>query len=208
MLVVDSDVLLVEQQLAEGRLFCPPCGGVLAPWGHGRPRAVRGGLGAHLFFRPRRTRCSKCLVTHVLLAETMWPRRADTAEVIGAGLEIAALGLGHRRIAVQLDRAESTARGWIRRFALRAEDVRRFFTIALVAIADDPVMPEPSGSPVADAVAVVTAAHGAAAGKWPAVNTVSRWAFAGRVIAGRLLACPLSPNPAAALRRRRHHRKR
>ncbi|MFF4410808.1 hypothetical protein [Streptomyces sp. NPDC001404] len=155
---------------------------------------MRGEPGARLFFRPRRTRCWKCLVTHVLLAGTTWPRRADTAEVIGAGLETAALGLGHRRIAVQLDPAESTVRGWIRWFALRAEDVRRFFTIALVAIADDPVMPEPSGSPVADAVAAVIAAHGAAAGKWSAMNTVSRWVFAGRVMAGRLLTCPLSPD--------------
>ncbi|MDG4537158.1 DUF6431 domain-containing protein [Streptomyces sp. AV19] len=189
---MDCDVLLVEQQLRDGRLACPGCGAVLAPWGHGRPRVVRGVLGARLFFRPRRTRCSGCGVTHVLLAEVMWPRRADAAEVIGAGLEISALGMGHRQVAARLGRAEDTVRGWIRRFVVRAEDVRRHFTVALVAIADDPVMPEPSGSPVADAVAAVTAVHGAAAGKWPAVNTVSRWAFAGRVIAGRLLACPVS----------------
>ncbi|MFI6494798.1 hypothetical protein [Streptomyces sp. NPDC050564] len=76
----------------------------------------------------------------------------DAAEVIGAGLEIAALGMGHRQIAAVLGRADATVRGWIRRFRVRAEDVRRHFTVVLVALADDPVMPAPEGSPLADAV--------------------------------------------------------
>lgn len=33
---------------------------------------------------------------------------------IGAGLEIAALGMGHRRIAAHLGLAEGTVRGWLR----------------------------------------------------------------------------------------------
>ncbi|MFB6613242.1 hypothetical protein ACFCV9_03290 [Streptomyces sp. NPDC056367] len=52
------------------------CSSVLAPWGHGRQREIRGDLGARLFLRPRRTRCSGCKVTHVLLAEAFWPRRS------------------------------------------------------------------------------------------------------------------------------------
>ncbi|WP_373311025.1 DUF6431 domain-containing protein [Streptomyces alanosinicus] len=97
MLVVDADVVRVEQQLRRGELKCPSCGAVLAPWGHGRPREIRGDLGARLFLRPRRTRCSGCEVTHVLLAEVVVPRRVDAAGVIGAGLEIAALGMGTAR---------------------------------------------------------------------------------------------------------------
>lgn len=58
--------------------------------GHGRAREIRGDLGALLFLRPRRTRCSGWKVTHVLLTEVFWPRRVDAAAVIGAGLEIAA----------------------------------------------------------------------------------------------------------------------
>jgi hypothetical protein len=50
-------------------------------------------------------------------------------------------------------------------------------------------MPEPAASPLSDAVSVVVAAHRAAATKWPEMNTVSRWAFAGRVIDGRVLTC-------------------
>ncbi|MEY2232985.1 DUF6431 domain-containing protein [Streptomyces sp. BF23-19] len=163
MLIVDNDVLLVERQLRQGWLSCPSCAAVLAPWGHGRPRSIRGDLGARLFLRPRRTRCSGCKVTHVLLAEALWPRRADAAEVIGAGLEIAALGMGHRQVAVCLGLAEGTVRGWLRAFARRAKDVRRHFTVALVALADDPVMPNAAPSTLADAVAVVAATHRAAA---------------------------------------------
>ncbi|MFJ3518742.1 DUF6431 domain-containing protein [Streptomyces sp. NPDC090131] len=83
--VVDSDGLLAERQLRRSRLTCPACEAVLAPCGHGRPRSIRADLGARLFLRPRRTRCSGCKVTHVLLAEVLWPRRADAAVVIGAG---------------------------------------------------------------------------------------------------------------------------
>ncbi|TLS45695.1 hypothetical protein FE633_13075 [Streptomyces montanus] len=45
------------------------------------------------------TRCSGCQVTHALLPEVLWPRRMDAAEVIRAGLETAALSMGHRQIA-------------------------------------------------------------------------------------------------------------
>ncbi|WP_409474685.1 DUF6431 domain-containing protein [Streptomyces sp. HC307] len=179
----------MERQLRAGELTCPACGGVLAPWGYGRPREVRGDLEARWFVRPRRSRCTGCQVTHLLLPEVLWPRRMDAAEVIGAGLEIAALGMGHRQVAAHLGRAEDTVRGWIRRFRRRSEEVRRYFTVALVALADDPVMPEQAGTPLSDAVSAIAAAHRAAAMKWPEMNTVSRWAFAGRVIDGRVLTC-------------------
>ncbi|MER6379887.1 helix-turn-helix domain-containing protein [Streptomyces sp. NPDC001127] len=127
----------------------------------------------------------------MLLPEMLWPRRMDAAEVIGAGLEIAALGMGHRQIAARLGLADGTVRGWIRRFRRRLEDVRRYFTVALVALADDPVMPEPAASPIADAVSVIAAAHRAATMKWPQMHMVSRWEFAGRAITGRVLTCSL-----------------
>ena len=84
-------------------------------------------------------------------------------------------------------------RGWVRRFRHGSEEVRRFFTVALVALADDPVMPEPAGTPLAAAVAAVDAAHRAAAARWPRMLTVSRWAFAGRAIGGRVLTCAVAP---------------
>jgi transposase len=43
------------------------------------------------------------------------PRHADTTEVIGVALAHKASGLGFRRIADLIDRAESTVRRWLRR---------------------------------------------------------------------------------------------
>ncbi|GHD75287.1 hypothetical protein GCM10010336_50750 [Streptomyces goshikiensis] len=121
--------------------------------------------------------------------------------MIGGRLEIAALGMGHRQIAARLGLAEGTVRGWPRRFLRRSEAVRRYLTVALVAVAvavaDDPVMPEAAASPLADAVTVIVAAHRAAAVTWLAVNTVSQWAFAGRAIGGRVLRAE-EPRPMPA----------
>ncbi|MFE2561431.1 hypothetical protein ACFXGT_36575 [Streptomyces sp. NPDC059352] len=192
MLIVDSDLLMVERRLRTGELLFPSCGAVLAPWGHGRPREIRGDLGVRRFVRPRRTRCTGYQVTHVLLPEALWPRQLDAAEVIRAGLEITALGMGHRQVDAHLGRADDTVRGWIRRFRRRSEDVRRYFTVALVALADDPVMPELAPSPLSDAALAIAAAHRAAAMTWPETNTVSRWVSAGRAIDGRLLTCTSS----------------
>ncbi len=74
--------------------------------------------------RPRRSWCSGCRRTHVLLPASMLVRRADAVVVIGAALLAKAAGQGHRPIAVLLGRPESTVRGWLRRFTGRAESVR------------------------------------------------------------------------------------
>ncbi|MGW6405175.1 DUF6431 domain-containing protein [Streptomyces sp. NPDC055134] len=84
----------MERGLRAGELACPSCGAALAPWGHGRPREGRGYLRSRLFVRPRRSRCSGCQVTHVLLPGAIWPRRADAAEALGAVLEIPAMVWG------------------------------------------------------------------------------------------------------------------
>jgi hypothetical protein len=54
----------------------------------------------------------------------------------------------------------------------------------------DPVLPAPAGSGFADAVAVIVVAASALAGRWPALGTVSPWAFACAVTGGALLAPP------------------
>ncbi|MET9452831.1 hypothetical protein [Streptomyces cinerochromogenes] len=41
-------------------------------------------------------------------------RRADVAEVVGVGLELAAVGWGSRRIRERLGRPVTTVRGWLR----------------------------------------------------------------------------------------------
>ncbi len=186
---MEADPVRVERLLGEGELECPKCSGVLSGWGHGRPRVLRGFLGAVLWLRPRRARCSGCGATHILLSELALPRRADTVLVIGAGLELAARGTGHRSIARQLGVPDATVRGWLRRFTLRAEEVRSLFTALLGAVDENQPVPEPTGSPVADAVLVVLAA--ARAGRRRSLtDLVSSWSFACRSSGGTLLAVP------------------
>jgi hypothetical protein len=76
-----------------------------------------------------------CGVTHVLLPVTALLRRADSAAVIVSALAAKAQrGLGFRRITADLGRPGETVRGWLRRFAERAEAVRSTFTIWLRAV--------------------------------------------------------------------------
>ena len=155
MLTVNGDRDEVERQLAGGELTCPSCGGVLGGWGNGRLRLVRTAERPDAEVVPRRSRCRQCKGTHVLLPAWCLLRQADAAAVIGAALESAAGGDGHRKIAGQLGRAAATVRGWLRRFAGRAEEVRVFFTVLLARTGPDPVMPAGAAGLVADRKSVV-----------------------------------------------------
>ena len=137
---------------------------------------------------PRRSRCRGCGATHVLLPAWCLLRRADAAAVIGAALEAAADGDGHRKIAVLVGRPASTVRGWLRRFAGRAEEVRVFFTVLLARTGPDPVMPAGAAWPVAAAVSAVAGAAAAVAARWPLLGEVPVWAAASAASGGLLLA--------------------
>jgi Domain of unknown function (DUF6431)/Homeodomain-like domain len=187
-LTVNGDRGEVERQLACGELACPSCGGVLGGWGNGRLRPVRMAEGPDAEVVPRRSRCRQCKETHVLLPAWCLLRRADAATVIGAALDAAAGGDGHRKIADRLGRAASTVRGWLRRFAGRAEEVRVFFTVLLARTAPDPVMPAGAGSAVAAAVSAVAGAAMAVAERWPQVGEVPVWTAASAASGGLLLA--------------------
>jgi Domain of unknown function (DUF6431)/Homeodomain-like domain len=188
-LTVGTNGLVVERQLSEGGLSCPLCAGRLAPWGYGRERTIRG-LEGLVRLRPRRARCGSCRRTHVLLPATLLLRRADEAAVIGAALAAKAAGQGHRQIAARLDRPPGTVRGWLRRFASRADSLRAGFTSLLCGLDPDPVLPEPVGSPLADAVAAIVAAAVAAGRRWKLL-TMSVWQLAAAITFG----CLLAPNP-------------
>jgi uncharacterized protein DUF6431 len=187
-LTVNGDRDLVEWQLAGGQLACPSCGGVLGGWGNAAERRVRVLDGDDVRLRPRRSRCRGCGATHVLLPAWLLLRRADAGEVIGAALETAAAGGGHRKIARLLGRAAPTVRGWLRRFAGRAEAVRGFFTVLLARTAPDPVMPAGAAGPVAAAVSAVAGAAAAVAARWPHIGEVPVWAAASAARGGLLLA--------------------
>ena len=125
----------------------------------------------------------------MLLPVSVLVRRADTAAVIGAALAGGAAGLGHRQVAERAGRPASTVRGWLRRFAARAEVLRSAFTGVLCALDPDPLLPAAAGSPAADAVAVIVAAAGAVVRRWGAeALALSPWELAAAVTGGRLLA--------------------
>jgi hypothetical protein len=187
-LTVNGDQGVVEQQLGDGELACPKCSGVLGPWGYARLRRIRFLDGAEMKLEPFRSRCRGCKATHVLLPAWCLLRRADAGEVIGAALAAAAAGGGHRTIAVLLGRRASTVRGWLRRFAGRAEPVRVFFTVLLARTAPDPVMPAGAAGLVAAAVSAITGAAAAVAARWPLLGEVPVWAAASAASGGLLLA--------------------
>jgi hypothetical protein len=186
MLTVGVDPVGVEKLLRGGGLSCPGCASVVVPWGFARPRWLRCADGC-VRLRPRRSRCPGCGATHVLLPLVALLRRADAAAVIGTALALKAAGLGHRRIAARLGRPTATVRGWVRRFAGRAEGLRSWFTTLALVVDAGPGRLEPTGSPVADAVAAVGAAVAAMVRRWPVLLTVSAWEVACAVTRGRML---------------------
>jgi hypothetical protein len=183
-LIVRSDLVKVEADLAGGVVACPGCGGVLAPWGYGRVRVLRGDS-PDLAFRPRRARCASCLVTHVLLPDSCLARRRDRVEVIGSALTAKVSGTGFGRIAARIGVPPDTVRGWLRRFRDSAGEVRSHFTAWAYRL--DPLAGpiRPTGGTVADAVEAVGRAARAATlrfGPRPA------WAWASAMSGGWLLA--------------------
>jgi hypothetical protein len=188
MLTVEADAGRVEERLRSGGLVCPFCDGALAGWGFARVRVLRGVAGP-VRVRPRRAWCARCGRTQVLLPVIGLSRRADVAEVIGAGLVAKAAGLGHRQIAVLLGRPAATVRGWLRRFAGRAESLRVGFTALAVDVDAATAPPLAAGSGFADAVAAVLAATAAVMARWPGpALAVSPWRLAAAVSHGGLLA--------------------
>ena len=185
--MVGTDSGEVERRLRAGELSCP-CGGDLAPWGYARERMVRGVGG----LRPRRARCGRCLVTHVLLAVSCLVRRADGVEVIGAALRMKASrgGASADRRAAGPGRSRRCAVGCARSRQRRA--VRSVFTALLVQL--DPLAgPLPSHPCVfADAVEVLGACGAAARRRLGVLGAVSPWQLASAVTHGRLLA-PAAP---------------
>ena len=188
--MVGTDPLEVERLLTGGELRCPDCAGELRPWGHARGRGVREENGV-VTVRPRRSSCSRCRCTHVLLPASMLVRRADAVAVIGRALLAKAGGSGQRSIAAGLGRPVSTVRGWLRRFGVRAESLRVLFTALLHDLDACAAAVAVTGSVFTDALEVLGLAAAAAArlfGPRPA------WQFASAASGGLLLGPGLAAN--------------
>ncbi|MGH9164911.1 MAG: hypothetical protein ACRDZW_05280 [Acidimicrobiales bacterium] len=194
MKIVGTDAPEVERALVAGGLACPSCDGRLRPWGHARVREVRNREGDERR-SPRRSRCGRCSLTHVLVSEDCLLRRRDAVGVIGAALAAKAAGRGHRRIARDLGRIAETVRNWLRRFAAGAEAIRSFFTVLAHDL--DPMLGaiEPAGSALADAVEAIAYAARAGVGR---LGPRGPWSFASAATGGRLLSNTNCPYPGAA----------
>jgi hypothetical protein len=192
-LMVEADPGRVEQALAAGELACPGCGGVLGGWGWARGRWLRGRGGVHQRLRPRRGRCRACRATHVLLPVSGLLRRVDLVEVIGAALLARAGGHSLRQIAVGLGVPLSTVRGWLGRFAARAELIAGHFARLAAWLDPSVAAPQPRGSPLVRAVEAIGVAAVAAARRLGA--HAGPFQFASGASGGRLLCNTSAPFP-------------
>lgn len=181
--MVGTDSVRVDGLLAAGQLRCPECSGRLASWGHARPRSVREEHGP-VRHHPRRSRCSGCGRTHVLLAASMLLRRADGVAVIGAALLAKVAGAGHRTIAAGNGRPAGTVRGWLRRFDRRAAQLRVLFTGLLHAQDATAGRLPPTASAFGDALQALGAAAAAAS---RLLGPRCPWQFAAAASGGLLL---------------------
>jgi len=183
-MTVGLDAAAVEIDLCSGSLGCPvgDCGAVLGPWGWARERVVRG-AGRLL---PRRARCRGCGRTQVLLPASVLLRRADAVTVIGIALLAKAGGAGHRPIAVLVEVAASTVRGWLRRVVSVAQRVLAVLAVAAAQLGGEFTPPAPTAGPVAEVVEMVGALAAAVARRLG--GSCSPWRLAAVVSGGRLLA--------------------
>jgi hypothetical protein len=182
-LIVGTELVLVEGELVGGLLGCPSCRGVLGPWGHARERVLRCRSGTRLL-RPRRARCRGCSGTHVLLPKLAFSRRQDEVAVIGEAIEAKVAGEGFRRIAARLGAYPETVRGWLRRFAERAEEIRALFTRCAVALDPELGAIMPAGGGVADALEAIAITGRAWVLRF---GPAEPWEIASRFSGGRLL---------------------
>ena len=191
MLAVWDNPVRVDRELVNGGLACPSCGGQLGPWGWARLRDVRAKTPRRL--RPRRSRCRACRGTHVLVPTSTLLRRRDAIEVIGAALLANCAGQGHRRSAAELGVPPSTLRGWLRRFAAQAEDLRSAATAWAHRLDASHPPIQPRGSPRADALEALGLAAAAAIRRFgPRCST---WHVIAALTGGLMLAPRPLPRP-------------
>lgn len=190
-LIVENDPARVEAALNDGLLACPHCAGELRPWGWAKIRTLRR-LDSTERLRPRRSCCASCKKTSVLLPDVTLVRRLDEAAVIGAAFLEHAGGAGQRKVAGLLGRARETVRGWLRRFAERAEALRVHFSAWAFALTARLHELTPQASPLVAALEAIGLATRAAS---TLLGPRSVWSWASAMTGGSLLAYTSSPFP-------------
>jgi len=190
MAIVRPCALSVDEYLVAGRELeiprpvCPDCSGTMTFWS-GYTRSLRTGDRCVRVWVPR-ARCGPCRTTHAVLRAFVVLRRLDTVETIGAVLDGVVNGpLGVRPVAKRLDVPHTTARGWLRRFAERAEQLAVAFAALSVELGG--VVLGPVADVARRALQAMTAASDAAF-SLPGWEALGRWRFVSCVVGGRLLA--------------------
>lgn len=188
-LIVASDSDFVEKELRNGKLNCSFCRGILRPWGHEKRRTIRMTDSTRVI-RLRRSRCRDCSKTSVLVPDYLLVRRVDEAAVIGTALVQKAQGLGHRKIAVNLCRPETTVRDWIRCFRKNSKIILEHFTNWALAL--DPTLSEiiPMGSLFENALSAIGIAARSLSIRF---GPKPKWSQMSLMCGGRLLSNTNSP---------------
>ena len=122
----------------------------------------------------------------MLLPAWSLPRRRDSSESIGAALLMAAKGNGHRTIAADLGRPESTVRNWLRRFRQHATWLHDVGVLASheLDLGHDPSTPR--ATPLAGAVDSLGCAAKAAARRF-GLTHASPWSIIAAISHGLLI---------------------
>ena len=164
---------------------CPGCSAPMIFWsGYARPVRV---LGACVRLFVRRARCRACAVTHALLPAFALLKRLDGAETIGEAIEAVVGGRsGVRPVASALGVPHSTARGWLRRFAERSDEIALSFSALSIDLGAVEVSGARLGGP-SSAVRALGRAFDAAC-SLPGWAALGCWRFCSVVGGGRLLA--------------------
>jgi transposase-like protein len=178
---------------------CPGCAAAMIFWsGYLRPVRV---LGRCETMFVRRARCDRCAVTHALLPAFALNKRLDAIETIGEAITAAVRRkAGVRPVATALLVPHTTARGWIRRFSSRVEEL----AVAFSALALELGARE-SGHRVGDTAQRALDALGdafVAASELPGWAILGRWRFASAVSGGSLL-CTNASSPYLVIGKRR-----
>jgi hypothetical protein len=126
----------------------------------------------------------------VLVPDEALLRRRDEVAVVGEAIRAKVAGEGHRMIAQRLGVPKDTVRGWLRRFAERAEELRAYFTRWAVALDAELGAVVPAGSGIADALEAIAVAARAWVVRF---GPAAAWSVVSRLSGGCLLCNTSSP---------------
>jgi hypothetical protein len=184
--------LSVDAYVAAGRDVevprpsCLLCASPMQWWSWYRRYVRVGGQSTKMLVR--RARCSSCSTTQALLPSFLVARRLDVAAAIGAVIsEVVSGRSGVRPAAEAAGVVHETARGWVRAFRYRAEDLSVTFAALVVELGGEVI--DRVLSPDRDALSAMTTAFERAC-ELPGWEVVGLWGFCSAVTGGSLL----SPN--------------